>query len=144
MMNRNTILSILIVIFFLCIRISYNGTPSASFFTIFTSIIFRAIEKGWDYYNFDLTKNYNYYVIEFLIVSLLLILSSNFKKNILILVSLALFVLMWFIWLHMIKYLIQVDLYVKTSIPFLISSILMFILIFSKPPADASRNNDKG
>lgn len=125
-------MSIIIIICFLCIQISYNGTPSVSIFSSLIAIIYESIDKGWNFSLDNWTMNFNFLLVEFLVVSSFLLISSKLNNIRLIKWSLSLFVILWLFWALTYKPYIEIKLYMLTSIPFLATCIFMGILIFIK------------
>ena len=123
------ILAIIITVFFLGIQISYNGTPSVSVFGSFIAIIYESMDKGWNFSTSNWTMNFNYLLIEFLTVSLFLLISCKLNNRKYILVSLILFLFIWTFWAFTYKPYIEINLYFLSSIPFLIASILLAVFV---------------
>lgn len=127
--HKYKILAIIITIFFLSIKLSYNGTPPITIFTAFITLIYKSLGNGWDFKNLNLKTNYTYYLIEFLLVSFLLFFSIYMEKYKLFFFSLILFLFMWSIWIYMLISLIEFDIYIISSLPFLISLLTTIILL---------------
>ncbi|WP_309608241.1 hypothetical protein [Flavobacterium sp.] len=123
------ILAIITIVSFLYVQISYNGTPSISIFTCLITLIYRSLGNGWDFSVDNFQGNYTYYLVEFLLISIFILIVSKLKKHKLIFLGLVLYVFMWIIWLYMLNSLIEVNLYIKTSIPFLISILITNVMI---------------
>jgi hypothetical protein len=128
--NKYNILVFIIIVSFLYIQISYNGTPSISIFTCFIAIIYKSIGSGWNFSTNNFVLNYTYYLFEFLLISISLIVTSIIKKRNLILLSTFIFLFMWALWLYMLKPLIEFNIYLISSIPFLISIVLIISFLF--------------
>lgn len=117
--------AIIIVICLWSIQISYNGTPSVSVFGSLISIIHQSLEKGWNFSLQNWTMNFNFILIEFLITSSFLLIVSKWNNIRLIKLALALIIIMWFFWFWTYKPYIEVELYLLSSIPFLITCTIM-------------------
>lgn len=129
---KSILIAFLIIFCFLIIRISYNNTPSYSIFSSLIAICYQSIDKGWDFSITNFTMNFTYLIIEFLFVSTCLIIASIFKKKNLIIASSALFLGLWIFWGYIYKPYIEIDLYILSSIPFLISIIIMMAYLLKK------------
>lgn len=126
------------IICLLFIQISYNGTPSVSLFNFLINLINDSIKFGFYFKDgFNMTynnfiNNYIFVLYEFLIVSFLGLISSLLNKVKLIGLSLILFIILWLFWAIRYKGLIEIDLYLISSIPFLLSWALMGFIILKK------------
>lgn len=126
------------IICLLFIQISYNGTPSVSLFSFFIVLINDSIKFGFNFkegFNLgfdDFLNNYLFVLIEFLIVSFLGLISSLLNKVKLIGSSLILFIILWLFWAIRYKGLIEIDLYLISSIPFLLSCLFLGFMILRK------------
>jgi hypothetical protein len=118
---------------FLFIQIGYNSAPSGSIFNAFVVLIKEGIKNGFGFDNFNLKTNYSYYLIEFLLVGVVLIIATIQSNTRLMIIALIIFVFMWFMWFKMLQSIINSDLYLVTSIPFLIiSTALSLKLLITK------------
>ncbi|MCC9070906.1 hypothetical protein LNQ49_04750 [Flavobacterium sp. F-65] len=133
MKNLNTLLSFAILVFcFLCIQISYNGTPSVSIFGCLVAIIFNALDNGWNFELTNWTMNFSFLVVEFIFVMFFLSISVLKKNYKLITFSLVLMIVLWSFWGITYNPYIEIKLYLLTSIPFLIVFILLLFLNLRK------------
>ncbi len=126
------------IICLLFIQISYNGTPSVSLFSFLIDLRNDSIKFGFYFKEgFNLTfnnfvNNYIFVLYEFLIVSSLGLISSLLNKIKLIGLSLILFIIIWLFWAIRYKGLIEIDLYLISSIPFLLSCLFLGFMILKK------------
>lgn len=122
---KNYWFAALVIICFLCIQISYNNTPSHSIFVAFIALLNETIDKGIDLSTHNFSMNFTYTLIEFLIVSLTLLISSLFENKKIITVGLLLFIFLWCFWIYMYEPYIEINIFILSSIPFFISLVLM-------------------
>lgn len=113
-------IAIIVIISFLFIKVSYNGTPPISVFSSLIAILYQLIDKGWDFSLENFTMNFTYTFVEFLLTSVFLLYASITKNARLTFIALILFVLVWSLWLYSYKPYIDISLYLMSSIPFLI------------------------
>jgi len=111
------------------IRISYNGAPSDSLFSILLSVFYKLFSQEKLYWDYQII-NLNYSFIEFLLTSIYLLAVSILNKKILTSIGLFLFIALWGFWLCIYSSYIEVGLYLKTSIPFLLVIIIGLIVIY--------------
>ncbi|MBM6499723.1 hypothetical protein [Flavobacterium macrobrachii] len=123
----NKILVSLLIVSFLFIQIGYNSAPSGSIFSAFVVLIKEGIKNGFDFDNFNLKTNYSYYFVEFLLVGVVLIIATIQRNTRIMILALIIFVFMWFMWFKMLQSIINSNLYLITSIPFLIISITLIL-----------------
>lgn len=120
------LLAIIIIVCFLLIQISYNGGVGTSIFSNLV-VILKESKTGFKLDN--RIDNFNYSLIEFLLITTYLLTVSLVYKKRLILIGYSLFIILWGFWLYMYNPYIEVDLYLKTSIPFLSITIISSIVI---------------
>ena len=114
----NWILSPIIIISFLSIRISnYMSAGSYPLFNIFSSIK-----------NGDNTLVPVIWIIGVAVHLALMILSSVLFKKLPLILFTLLFVAYWYLIFHLYGYFFDTELYIKSSIPFLMSSFFLLIL----------------
>lgn len=130
------------IICLLFIQISYNGTPSVSLFSFFIVLINDSLNFGFSLKNsfnlgFDnFLNNYLFVLIEFLIVSTFGFISSLLNNIKLTKISIILLFTLWLFWAISYSWLIEIDLYLISSIPFLISCFLFGFIILKKAKTD--------
>lgn len=125
-------IAIAVIVSFLCVQISYNGTPSNSIFSSLIAILYQLIDKGWNFKLENFKMNFTYALLEFLVVSILLLFASILEQTKLTLVALTLFMLLWFFWLYSYEAYIEVDLYLLSSLCFLILTGGYFVYLIRK------------
>lgn len=121
------LLAITAIVCFLMIQISYNGGYSTSILSNLV-IILKEAKAGFKLDN--RIDNFNYSLIEFLLISIYLLTVSILNKKILMLIGLFLFIALWGFWLYIYSPYIEVDLFLKTSIPFLLVIIISPIVVY--------------
>jgi len=126
-------LTIFVIICFLFIQISYNNTPSHSIFSAFIAICYQSIDKGLDLSITNFTMNFTYTLIEFLFVSIWLLIASKVENKKMISIGLFLFVILWGFWMYSYRPYIEIDVFIISSIPFLISLGLIITHLIRKP-----------
>ncbi|CCG52176.1 Hypothetical transmembrane protein [Flavobacterium indicum GPTSA100-9 = DSM 17447] len=114
------ILVFLLIVSFLLIQIGYNSAPSNSIFSAFVVLIKEGVKNSFGFDNFNLKTNYSYYLVEFLLACVVLIIATIRSNTKLMIIALIIFVFMWFMWFKMLQSIINSNLYLVTSIPFLI------------------------
>ncbi len=130
------------IICLLFIQISYNGTPSVSLFSFFIVLINDSHNFGFSLKNsiklgFDnFLNNYLFVLIEFLIVSSFGFISSLLNNVKLTGISIILLFTLWLFWAISYNWLMEIDLYLISSIPFLISCFLFGFTILKKAKTD--------
>lgn len=129
---KNIVISFLILICFLMIRHNYNGGPSSSIFDLLWLVIKESFINGWDFSTHRFTMNFTYNLIEFLLVSIFIFIAALSGKKTMIILGMFALLCLWAFWLNCYKGLTDVNLYLKSSIPFFVSLIIMNILIFKK------------
>ncbi|WP_428232717.1 hypothetical protein [Flavobacterium sp.] len=133
MQKLNILLGVVILIFcFLCIQISYNGTPSVSIFGSLVAITYNALDKGWDFGLTNWKMNFTFLIVEFIFVATSLFVSAIIKKYKLLIFSLILIIALWLFWGITYRPYIEIKLYLLSSIPFLIVFISVLYLSFKK------------
>lgn len=130
--RKYILLSILIIVCFLTIQISYNNTPSCSIFRIFWISFGESLNYGFDFDVNHFTHNLIYNLIELLMVSFFLILAASFLRKKLMIACLGLFLFLWSFWAYSYEGLIEMDLYIISSIPFFLSLILIVIFLIKE------------
>lgn len=125
-------IAIAVIVSFLCVQISYNGTPSNSIFSSLVAILYQLTDKGWNFELENFKMNFTYVFLEFFIVSILLLFASILEQTKLTLVILTLFVFLWFFWLFSYEPYIEVDLYLLSSLFFLILAGGYFVYLMRK------------
>lgn len=130
--NKLLLFALLVIISFLIIQISYNGMYSHSVFSSLYSILLQSIEKGCDFSTHDFTNNFIYNFIEVIALSLFLLISSILKKVKLSLIGVLLFIMLWLFWAVSYNGIIEIKLYILTSVPFLIMCIVSLVLYIKK------------
>lgn|SRR5690606_9415170 len=126
---RLFLISFLVIVSMSLIRISYNGAPSDSLFSILLSVFYKLFSQEKLYWDYQII-NLNYSFIEFLLTSIYLLAVSILNKKILTSIGLFLFIALWGFWLCIYSSYIEVGLYLKTSIPFLLVIIIGLIVIY--------------
>jgi hypothetical protein len=117
----NLVLCTIIIMSFLNIRISeYMGAGSSSLFTVFWALS-ESINQSLGNY----PKDARYRICEMLIIFISMLFASIFSKKIVLIIVTILLMGLWFVILHFYGSLFDEPLYIRSSIPFLISSILM-------------------
>lgn len=124
---KKSILSILIIISFLFIQINYNGMKSNSILISLLSILSESINNGWDLSLNNFVMNFTYNLIETICLSIFLLIVSFSKKINLHILAILLYILLWMFWLISYAGMIEIKIYILSSIPFLI---LSFYTIF--------------
>ena len=133
MRKLNILLGVVILIFcFLCIQISYNGTPSVSIFGSLVAITYNALDRGWDFGLTNWTMNFTFLIVEFIFVATCLLISSIIKNYKLLILSLILIIVLWLFWAITYSPYIEIKLYLLSSIPFLIVFISVLYLCFKR------------
>jgi hypothetical protein len=116
-------LAIQIVISFLFIQISYNGTPSVPLISYFIQIINWAFNGLQMYFVNGSSWHMIEVVVSIIIFIFIFLFTALFRKFIKF--NLLFFVFLWILILYMYKGIFEVDIYIITSIPFF-NSIIFF------------------
>lgn len=127
---KTVLLSILVIVSFLSIQINYNDMASFSLFSSFKIMFLEGVHNGWDFSTHDITMNFTYNLLEVLVLATVLLLSAIFRKIKLMIAAIILFVFLWLFWAFSYKGLIELDIYIMSSIPFLVLSFLLLYFLF--------------
>lgn len=132
------LISIIVIILFFCIQISYNSSPSYSIFSFLQKTIEYDIENGVNIKFSNYPLEFNLLLIEIIICSILLIVSSFFNNWIRI-ISLILFVGLWLKNYIILDFVIDTREYLITSLPFLLAVLVYLIILAFKSNSRLSR-----
>lgn len=127
---KNIGISILVLICFLIIKHNYNGGPSSSIFDFLWYVLHESFIFGWDFSINNFTTNFTYNLIEFILITTFIFMAAISGKRTMILPGMFALFCLWAFWLNCYKELIDVNLYLTSSIPFFISLIITNLLIF--------------
>lgn len=144
-MKKNTLfvlISIIVIILFLCIQISYNSSPSYSIFSFLQKTVEYDIENGFTIKFSHYPLEFNLLLIEIIICSIFLIVCSFFSNWIRI-ISLILFVGLWLKNYIMLDFVIDAKEYLFTSTPFLLVSLVYLVVLIFKINAERPVPEDK-
>ena len=143
-MVKNILFSSVVIVSFLIIRISYNNSPSYSIFEFIIRVILYDIENGFSINFYDYPLDFNVLTIEIFSVFILLIYFVNFSQK--IFMKIISFILVLFLWaknLYLLDFTIDVNIYVMSSIPFLLislGSVIFFVLKYLDKSNKEERN----
>lgn len=125
------LISIVIVILFFCIRVSYNNSPSYSLFLFLKQTIEYDIKNGVSIKLSSYPLEFNLLLIEIIICSVLLIVSS-FLNNWIKIISLLLFVGLWLKNYIILDFVVDKREYLITSLFFLLTVLIYIIILIFK------------
>lgn len=129
---KNIGITFLILICFLMIRYNYNGGPSSTIFDLLWFVISESYTNNWNFSIHNFTMNFTYNLIEFILISIFILTAVLSGKKIMILFGMLVLFCLWAFWLNCYRDLLNINLYLTSSIPFIASNIIMILFLFKK------------